>query len=97
MSTVVDYWRMLWQYQVPVVVMLTEEVEKGRVSLVGAKARDSVMVICPPTGVQCLLLAWGHPAAHRLWQAEGGAKCGEELWLLHIQRPWCHQHYSKPQ
>lgn len=32
MSTVQDFWRMLWQYKAPVVVMLTEEVEKGRVS-----------------------------------------------------------------
>ena len=31
-STVKDFWRMLWQYSAPVVVMLTEEVEKGRVS-----------------------------------------------------------------
>ncbi len=33
-STVGDFWRMVWQYNSPVVVMLTETMEKGMVCTV---------------------------------------------------------------
>ncbi len=33
-STVGDFWRMVWQYNSPVVVMLTETMEKGMVCAV---------------------------------------------------------------
>ena len=53
--------------------------------------------MCVATGVQCSILAWGHPATRRLQQAQSGAECGEKLWHLHIQGPQCHKHHSKQQ
>ena len=34
-STIGDFWRMVWQYNSPVVVMLTETMEKGMVRVCG--------------------------------------------------------------
>lgn len=49
--------------------------------------RDSMVPYV--AGVQCWLLAWGHLASYQLWQVECGTECGEELWLLFIQRLVC--------
>lgn len=37
---------MLWQYSAPVVIMLTEEVEKGRVSACGVLCCDVMWLLC---------------------------------------------------
>ena len=38
-NTVVDFWRMVWQYNTPVIVMLTECMEKGTVSAFNKRSR----------------------------------------------------------